>query len=163
VLDQLTFGDRVANSTARDLPVRLAVALLKDSKGRIDLEIPVSGSLNDPQFSVAAVIWHAVLNLLLKAVTSPFSLIKSLGGGANQNLSYIEFAPGYATLTSKATAKLETVEKALQQKSSLKLIITGAVDPALDRNGLREAMLDYAIRHRKVGEEVNASNAELDK
>jgi hypothetical protein len=162
ILDQFTFGDRVANSTARNLPVRLAVALLKDSNGRINLNIPVSGSLSDPQFSIVGVIWGAVENLLLKAVTSPFSLIASLGGGANENLSYVEFAPGYATLTHKATAKLDTVAKALQQKSSLKLIITGAVDPALDREALREAMLDYAIRRRKAGIEGSASTADLD-
>jgi hypothetical protein len=163
ILDQLTFGDRVANSTARNLPIRLAVALLKDSSGRIDLNIPVSGSLSDPQFSIGGVIWHAVLNLLLRAATSPFSLIGSLAGGANQNLSYIEFAPGYATLTDTATAKLDTVAKALQQKSSLKLIITGAVDPALDRDGLRAAMLDYAIRRSKTGIEGSATKADLDK
>ena len=163
VLDHLTFGDRVANSTARNLPVRLAVALLKDANGRIDLNIPVSGSLSDPQFSIGGVIWHAVENLLLKADTSPFSLIASLAGATNENLSYIEFAPGYATLTDRATAKLDMVAKALQQKSSLKLVITGAVDPKLDSDGLREAMLDYAIRRRKAGNEEGESNADLDK
>ena len=163
VLDGLTFGDRVANSTARNLPVRLAVALLKDSNGRIDLNIPISGSLSDPQFSIGGMIWNAVLNLLRKAVTAPFSLIGSLAGGSNENLSYIEFAPGYSTLTDTATTKLELVAKALQQKPSLKLIIAGAVDPALDRDGLRQAMLDYAIRRRKAGVEGSDSTADLDK
>jgi hypothetical protein len=163
VLDQLTFGDRVANSTARNLPLSLAVALLKDSNGRIDLNIPVSGSLSDPQFSLGGVILQALLNLILKAVTSPFSLVASLAGGANQNLSSIEFAPGYATLTSTAAAKLDTVAKLLRQKTSLKLVITGCVDPALDREGLREAMLDYAVRQRKAGNQANQSNPDLDK
>jgi hypothetical protein len=80
-----------------------------------------------------------------------------------ENLSYIEFAPGYATLTDTATAKLDTVAKALQQKPSLKLMITGAADPALDRDGLRQAMLDYAIRRRKAGDEASENNADLDK
>ncbi|HKV55718.1 MAG TPA: DUF748 domain-containing protein, partial [Candidatus Binataceae bacterium] len=152
VIDQLTFGDRAVNSSAANLPVRLAVALLKDRQGRIDLQIPISGSLSDPQFSIGGVIWHAVLNLVMKAVTSPFSLLASaIGGKAGQNLSYIEFSAGYATLTKAAQAKLETVAKALQQKTSLKLEITGRVDPKLDIPGLRAAMLEAAIKRAKSG------------
>ena len=162
VLDELTFGDRVANSTARNLPIRLAVALLKDSNGRIDLSIPVSGSLSDPQFSLGGLIWKALVNLVMKAVTAPFSLIASVAGGSNQNLSYIEFAPGYATLTSEATNKLNIVAKALQQKGSLTLVITGAADPRLDRDGLREATLDYAIRRQKAGKDAGENDVDLD-
>jgi len=156
VIDQLTFGDRVANSTAANLPVRLAVSILKDSKGRIDLRIPVSGSLSDPQFSVGAIVWHALANVLLKAITSPFSLLASAvsgvagGGGGGQGLNYIEFDPGFAYLSPASENTLNTLAKALTERPVLKLQITGRVDPKVDKDALRQGMLDRAIRQEKV-------------
>src|SRR5262249_31354658 len=110
-IDQLTFGDHVENASATNLPIRMAVSLMKDSRGVIDVDVPVSGSLSDPQFSIGSVILHAFMNLIMKAATSPFSLIASAfgGGGAAQDLGVIEFAPGYATLTPESQNKLETV------------------------------------------------------
>ena len=102
VIDQFTFGDRVESKDATNLPVRLAVALLKNSKGQIDLTVPVSGSLSDPQFSIGGVIWQTFKNLILRAATSPFSLIASaFGGGNGQDLGYVDFNPGYAKLISR--------------------------------------------------------------
>ncbi|MGO9607673.1 MAG: DUF748 domain-containing protein [Candidatus Binataceae bacterium] len=154
-IDQFTFGDRVENSTATNLPVRLAVALLKNSRGEIDVTIPVSGSLSDPQFSVGALIWHAFLNLIVKAVTSPFSLLASAvsGGGSaagGQDLSYVAFDPGLATLTPEAQQGLATVATALQDRPALKISICGRVDPKIDLQGLREAWLADQIRAQKV-------------
>ncbi len=98
-LDQLTFGEHDASSKA-NLPVRLAVALLANSKGEIDIQLPVSGSLSDPQFSIGGVLWHAVLNLLARAATSPFPLIgAAFGGGDHGDLGYIQFKPGVSDLT----------------------------------------------------------------
>jgi Domain of Unknown Function (DUF748) len=153
VLDQLSFGDRVQNSTASNLPIRLAVAILKDPQGKIDLKIPVSGSLSDPKFSIAGVIWHALVNIIMKAVTSPFTLLASAVGGSNQDLSYVKFAPGYALLTQAGQTKMQTLTKALQQRPSLKLEITGRVDPKLDTPGLREAMLETAMKRQKTDNE----------
>jgi hypothetical protein len=157
VIDQLTFGDRVQNSTAANLPIRLAVAILKDSQGKIDLKIPVSGSLSDPQFSIGGVIWHAFANLLLKAITSPFSLLASaisgVAGGGNQELSYVEFNPGFAYLSPASQAKLDTLSTALKARAALKVQISGRVDPKFDRDSLREGLLDGAIREQKLKDE----------
>ncbi len=95
-IDQLTFGDHVENNTATKLPVRLAISLLKNSRGEIDVNLPVSGSLSNPEFSIGGLIWHAVLNLLEKAVTAPFSLIANAFGGSGEELGYVEFEPGSA-------------------------------------------------------------------
>ncbi|MGO9449812.1 MAG: DUF748 domain-containing protein [Candidatus Binataceae bacterium] len=153
-IDQFTFGDRVENSTATNLPVRLAVSLLKNSRGEIDVTIPVSGSLSDPQFSVGALIWHAFLNLIVKAATSPFSLLASavsgVGGGGSQDLSYVAFDPGLATLTPEAQQGLAAIATALQDRPALKLSICGRVDPQVDRQGLREAWLADQIRAQKA-------------
>jgi hypothetical protein len=151
LLDQLTFGDKVTTPGAGNLPVRLAVAILKDSKGQINLDIPVSGSLSDPQFSIGSVIWHAFSNILVKAVTAPFSLIASaFGGHAGSSVNYIAFKPGFATLTGGAKGQLDGIAKALQARPSLKLQLTGVVDPSVDRDGLREAALDHAMREQKA-------------
>jgi len=159
-IDQLTFGDHVDSPGAANLPVRLAVSLLKDSKGQIDLHIPVSGSLSDPQFSIGDVVWGAVKNLIVKALTSPFTLLASAfgsgSGGAQQDLGYIAFAPGYSTLTQESQQKLDTVAKALAERPALKLNISGRVDPKFDKDGYQEASLEHSIqvlRHKDVGDD----------
>src|SRR5215469_12416961 len=151
-IDQLTFGDHVDSPSATNLPIRLAVSLLKNSKGQIDVRVPISGSLSDPQFSIGSVILGAFMNLIVKAATAPFSLLASAfgsvtgGGGAPQDLAYIEFVPGYSTLTPESQQKLDTVAKALADRTALKLNIEGRVDPKFDTDGYREASLDHSIR-----------------
>ncbi|MBF6559616.1 MAG: DUF748 domain-containing protein [Candidatus Binataceae bacterium] len=153
LLDQLTFGDKVETPGAMNLPLRLAVAILKDSKGQISLDLPVSGSLADPQFSLGGIIWHAMVSLLLKAVTSPFRLLAAAlpgGGNSGQDLSYVEFTPGFATLPPASRQKLDSVAAALKQRPSLKLSIAGVADPALDRPGLHDAKLYDLIKAAKI-------------
>jgi hypothetical protein len=150
-IDQLTFGDHVDNTTATKLPVRLAVSLLKNSKGQIDVDIPVSGSLSDPQFSIGALVWTAILHLVERAVTAPFSLIANAFGGKNpEELGYVEFDPGSATLSDAAKEKLDTIAKALADKPSITLEISARVDPALDEPGLRAAYVDRQVRLSKM-------------
>lgn len=143
LLDQLTFGEPLPGAKASKIPLRLAIALLKDSKGQIDLNIPVSGSLSDPKFSVTDVILGALKTIIIKAATAPFNLLASVipGFHGGEQLGYVEFAPGFATLTPDARKSLETFASALQQRPSLRLSIEGRVDPALDHDGLREAKL----------------------
>jgi len=150
-IDQLTFGDHVDNATATHLPVRLAVSLLKNSKGEIDVNIPISGTLSDPQFSVGALVWTAIVHLLERAVTAPFSLIANAFGGKNpEELGYVEFDPGSATLSDAAKEKLDTIAKALADKPSITLEISARVDPALDEPGLRAAYVDRQVRLSKM-------------
>ncbi len=87
VLDQLTFGDKVDSPSATSLPVLLAVALLKDRHGVIDIDLPIGGSLDDPQFSVGGVIVKVLVNLITKAVTAPFALLGRLFGGGTEEMS----------------------------------------------------------------------------
>jgi hypothetical protein len=151
-IDQLTFGDKVESPNALNLPIRLAVTLLKDSRGQIDLHLPVSGSLSDPQFSIGSVILHVFMNLITKAITSPFSLIASAvgGNGHAEDLNYIEFAPGWASLTPASKSRLDTIAKALQARPALRLNITGRVDPKFDREGLRDALVAQSIARQKI-------------
>ena len=119
-IDQLTFGDKVESPDATKLPVNLAIALLKNNRGEIDLNLPISGSLDDPDFSVGGLIVKVIVNLFVKAVTSPFALLGSMFGGGEE-LSNIEFGPGRASLGDAATKRLESLAKALTERDSLKL------------------------------------------
>ncbi|GAB7545271.1 DUF748 domain-containing protein [Cupriavidus sp. 8B] len=150
-LDQLTFGDKVDSPSATKLPVLLAVSLLKDRHGVIDINLPVSGSLSDPEFSIGGVIARVIVNLLAKAITSPFSLIASAFGGGDE-LGYVEFAPGTSTLTPAATQKIATLGKALADRPALRLEISGRIDPATDTAGAKRAWLDARVAEQKSRE-----------
>lgn len=147
-LDQLTFGERIDNPDATKLPVLLAVALLRDNNGQIAINLPISGSLSDPEFSVGGIIAKVLGNLILKAVTAPFSFLGALFGGGEE-LAYVEFAAGQTALTPAAKLKLDNLAKALKNRSGLRLDITGRVDPVSDADGLRAARLDKKIRALK--------------
>ncbi|MCG0583583.1 DUF748 domain-containing protein, partial [Burkholderia cenocepacia] len=168
-IDQLTFGDHVENDTATKLPVKLAISLLKNTRGQIDVNLPVSGSLSNPEFSVGGLIWHAVLNLIAKAVTSPFTLLANAFGGGGEDLGYVEFAPGSYALTDTQQKKLDTVVKMLTEKPSIRLDLIGRVDPAQDTPGLRDAYVERLVRQQKLkdvvgqGESVDPMSVKVDK
>ncbi|CAG9265656.1 putative exported protein [Burkholderia diffusa] len=154
-IDQLTFGDHVENDTATKLPVKLAISLLKNTRGEIDVNLPVSGSLSNPEFSVGGLIWRAVLNLIAKAVTSPFTLLaNAFGGSGGEDLGYVEFAPGTYALTDAQQKKLDTVVKMLTEKPSIRLDLIGRVDPAKDTPGLRDAYVERLVRQQKLKDVV---------
>jgi hypothetical protein len=167
-IDQLTFGDHVDNNTATKLPVRFAISLLKNSKGEIDVNIPVSGSLSNPEFSIGGLIWHAVLNLLEKAVTAPFSLLANAFGGSGEEMGYVEFDAGSAKLSDAADKKLDTIAKALSDKASIRIDLIGRVDPAVDTPALRTAYVEKLVKQEKIkdvvgnGESVDLSTVTVD-
>lgn len=149
-LDQLTFGERVDSPDALKLPLLLAVSLLKDRNGVIDINLPISGSLDDPQFSVGAVIVKVIVNLITKAITAPFSLLANAFGGGGEELGYVEFEPGSAVLSEASTKRLDILAKALLDRPALRLEATGRADPAEDEAALRWAHLDRLMRQAKA-------------
>jgi hypothetical protein len=149
-VDQLTFGDKVDSPDATRLPVKLAVALLKDRNGEIHLDIPVTGSLDDPKFSIWKIVVQIVGNLIAKAVTSPFALLGAALGGGGEDLQYLEFEPGRATIPEEGTKKVEALAKALTEKPGLRLEIAGYVDPDPDREGLKQFLMQRKIRAQKL-------------
>jgi uncharacterized protein involved in outer membrane biogenesis len=160
-LDQLTFGEKVDSPTATKLPVQLAVALLKNRRGEIDVNLPISGSLDDPQFSVGGVIMKIILNLIVKAVTAPFALLGNLFGGGEE-LGYVEFAYGQSSLGPATKTRLDKLASALNDRPGLKLDIAGGVDPDKDREGLKQFMLLQKVKAQKLvdlvkqGQSVNS-------
>ncbi|MBI4526960.1 MAG: DUF748 domain-containing protein [Deltaproteobacteria bacterium] len=157
ILNQLTFGERVESPTATKLPVLLAVALLKDRNGVIDINLPIGGSLDDPQFSVGGIVLQLVLNIITKAVTAPFTLLASVfggGGGGGEELSYIEFDYGQAKISAAAEARLKILATALNNRPALKLEIAGRVDPINDLEGLKKAAFERKLKAQKMKELV---------
>lgn len=146
VLDQLTFGERVESPTATKLPVLLAVSLLKDRNGQIDVNLPISGSLSDPEFSVGGIVVRLIMNLIVKAVTSPFTLLASAFGGDEAAASHVAFAPGRTELSEAASRQLQTLARALTDRPALRLEVAGVADQGSDLVGLRRAWLDAQIQ-----------------
>ena len=135
VIEQLEFGDKTASKDAVSLPIKLAVSLLKDRNGVIDLKLPVTGSLDDPQFRLGPIIWKVFVNLLEKAVTAPFALLGSLFGGG-PDIQFIDFQPGMSTLDAAATDKVKIVAKALIERPQLKVEVPIAAVADVDRPAL---------------------------
>jgi hypothetical protein len=149
IVDQFNFGDKVNSPEATKLPVRLAVAILKDREGKIVLNVPIDGSLDDPKFHVGSVVEMALLNILTKVATSPFSLLGAAFGGGGEELSYQDFAPGSTGLTDDSRKKLDVIAKALYDRPALQLDISGSIDPFNDRDGLQRAALEKQLRARQ--------------
>lgn len=152
-IDQFTFGNRVESQKATRLPVRLGLALLKDRRGEIHLDVPVTGRTDDPRFSVWRLAFQVLKNLLVKAATSPFSLLSSLFGGGT-DLSSVQFSQGSSALSAAEEQKLGALAKALADRPALKVELKGYVDHERDAEGYRRELLD-----RKILNEQNLSLA----
>ncbi len=152
-IDQFTFGEKVESPQATNLPVKLAVALLKDRKGEIKLDLPVTGSLDDPKFNVWKVIIKILVNLISKAATSPFSLLGAMFGGGEE-LSYVEFEEGRSLLTETNIKKLEVISKALQERPSLKMDIEGHFDIGKDSESLKKLFFKRKVKAQKLKEMI---------
>ncbi|SDZ73523.1 protein of unknown function [Desulfuromusa kysingii] len=155
MIDQFTFGDTVQSEKATSLPVAFAISLLKDSNGEIHLDIPVSGDMNDPNFSISGVIFTVLRNLLVKAATSPFSLLAATLGG-DEDFTAISFAPGIATLDDKQQGKLKSLADMLAQRPALILEISAFADKKLDPEGYRQEQLRQMLvrtKQQKLAEE----------
>ncbi|MGA9111284.1 MAG: DUF748 domain-containing protein [Smithella sp.] len=151
LINQLTFGNKVESPNAIKAPVTLAVSLLTDRNGQINLDIPVSGSLDDPKFSIWPIVWQVIVNLITKAVTSPFALLSSLTGGGEE-LSFIEFDYGSAAVTDDGQKKINMIDKALNERPNIKLDIEGYVDADKDKTELKRAEFNRQINAQKLKE-----------
>ncbi|MFH6600825.1 DUF748 domain-containing protein [Ectopseudomonas khazarica] len=169
LVENLQLGEKVDSPDAVDLPIRLAVALLKDTQGRIAIELPVQGDLNNPQFSVMPIVWQTLRNLVLRAAQAPFKFVAGLvSGGGDTDLSTVPFDAGSADLDADARQALDTLAKALQERPALRLEVEGqsaakADGPLLAEQRLQREFQDtwYKVLQRR-GDKVPASADELE-
>ena len=135
-IDQFTLGNKVESKDAINAPFKLAIAMLKNRKGMININTPVNGSIDDPEFKVAKIVMKTVLNLVVKAATKPFSFIASMfgkDGYSGDDINHIEYNPGSMQLAKTSKSKLETLEKALFERPGISLKVTGYTDIKNDR------------------------------
>jgi Domain of Unknown Function (DUF748) len=144
LIEQLKLGDKVDSDKAVDLPLELALALLTDVNGVIDLKVPVEGDVNDPEFAIGGVLASAFVNLITKAVTAPFNLLASLVG-SEDDLQRIPFSAGNADLNEPAMARLEQLNQALQQRPGLTLVVSGRLNLESDRERLQRQTLEEQL------------------
>ncbi|HSI46192.1 MAG TPA: DUF748 domain-containing protein [Methylophilus sp.] len=148
VIKKLTLGEKVDSKDAANLPLDLAIAILEDSDGVIDLDLPINGSLDDPKFSYGSILWKAFTNVLTKIVTSPFSALGKLFG-SSEKLEAIVFEPGKSSISPPELEKLHAVSNALSKRQQLKLGIIPGYDSVTDTRAIQEMTL-----RRQVAEEM---------
>ncbi|PAU63036.1 DUF748 domain-containing protein [Pseudomonas sp. PICF141] len=169
VVEQLQLGEKVDSPDAVSLPLKLAIALLKDVDGKISIELPVSGDLNNPQFSVMPIVWQTLRNLIVKAAAAPFKMIGGLvSGGGSEDLGSVAFAPGSSDLSKDAEAALVKLSQALKERPALRLEIEGTAAKSSDGPLIAEQRLEreYQYNYYKMlqrrGDKVPAQASLLD-
>jgi uncharacterized protein involved in outer membrane biogenesis len=148
VVEQLELGEKVDSPDAVSLPLKLAVALLKDVDGKISIELPVTGDLNNPQFSVMPIVWQTLRNLIVKAAAAPFKLIGGLvAGGGSEDLGSVSFAPGSSDLSPESEAALVKLSNALKERPALRLEIEGTAAQSSDGPLIAEQRLEREYQY----------------
>jgi len=147
-VEQLILGEKDKRPDAPSIPVKFGLALLQDSNGDMQLNLPIRGRLDDPDFHIGGIIFQTIANLFIKALASPFTLIGSMFG-SGEELDYVAFQPGRSDLDNEGTKKLDTMVKALQDRPKLKLEVDGVTDPEADAKGLVEIRFNNKLKQMK--------------
>lgn len=148
VVEQLQLGEKVDSPDATSLPLKLAIALLKDVDGKISIELPVTGDLNNPQFSIMPIVWQTLRNLIVKAAAAPFKMIGGLiSGGGSEDLGTVSFAPGSSDLSKEAEASLVKLSGALKERPALRLEIEGTAAQSSDGPLIAEQRLEREYQY----------------
>ena len=157
VIDQLTLGKKSNSDQALSLPLGLAIALLEDRNGVIDLGLDVSGDIDSPDFSFGSIILNAIGNIITKAVTAPFSLLANLVG-SDDELDNVEFGFGEHSLNADAQEKLNTLAKALKKRPGLRVNIEGTVNAMSDASALAQRQLNTTLLTRSGDADASATS-----
>ncbi|WP_244073651.1 DUF748 domain-containing protein [Nitrosomonas sp. PY1] len=152
-LDQFTLGEKMESENAVSLPLDLAISLLKNRDGEINLRLPLKGSLDDPEFNLGGLVFEAFTNLISKAVTAPFTLITSVFEGGEE-LSTITFPPGLSEIDEETAKRLQSLAEILLDKPSLNLEISGYADAVGDHDGLKMALLQDKVKTQKLTSQI---------
>lgn len=161
MLERIQLGDTVESEDASNLPLELAIALLEDSNGIIDIDLPITGDVNDPQFSIGHIVWKAVGKLIISIVASPFKLLGALIGVDQEQLSHVIFEPGQSILVAPAKQSLDQMIQALQKRPNLSLVLQPAFAKDIDKYALQEAVLDTYLQ-KELEEDIHDKDDVMD-
>ncbi|OGR20796.1 MAG: hypothetical protein A3J85_02480 [Desulfobacula sp. RIFOXYA12_FULL_46_16] len=150
--DNFELGEKVDSKHATSLPIGLAISLLKNRAGQIDLDLPVEGRLDDPEFKLGSIILKMIGNMILKVITSPFSILGSLFGGGEE-LSFVEFEFGEGRIKESEHEKIDKLAEILKEKPSIKLEIQGVYNPIRDGEGIREKRFEVLLKEERSRKE----------
>ncbi|QJB55247.1 DUF748 domain-containing protein [Pseudodesulfovibrio sp. zrk46] len=148
-IEQLVLGPKDKRPGAPNVPVKFGLALLQDSNGDIELNLPIRGKLNDPDFRIGGIVFKAIASLFVKALASPFSLIGSIFGGGGQDMDFVVFQPGRHQLDQAGLKKIDTTIKAMLERQKLKLEVDGVIDPDADKRGLVSVIFENKLKQQK--------------
>lgn len=154
ILSEIRLGAKVDSPAALDLPLDLAIALLKDSDGRIDLEIPLSGDLANPEFDIGPIIRQAISNMLGNIVSAPFRFLANLIGGESAELGAVSFRAGRSDLTPPEQEKLLKLGIALSERQALILSVPAPFVADVD-----SAMLQQRRVEQRLEEHLNTTES----
>ena len=161
VIDQLEWGNATDSKEKVSLPIKFATSLMKDKNGVIELDVPVSGTLDDPSFRLGPIIWKVIGNVLEKAVTAPFRALGSLFGD-KEDVQFVDFAPGSAVVPAAATGNLASIAHGLGEKPELRLDIPAGPGLRLDGDALADRKIAAAIMPKEVKKGGTPDLAQLD-
>ncbi|NQV02145.1 MAG: DUF748 domain-containing protein [Bacteroidia bacterium] len=162
IVESLELGERIEGSDAMDLPLDLAIALLKDSNDRIQLGLPVAGSLDDPEFSYGHLVWKALVNVLTKMVTAPFRALASLVGGDEEDLGLVNFEVGRSRITPPEAEKLAKLAVAIKQRPQLTIEVQGQYAPEADGAVLKHLAIRQALAKRMGRADITDLNLDIE-
>ncbi len=148
-VEQLELGPKDKRPDAPSVPVKFGLALLQDGNGDMELNLPIKGRLDDPDFRIGGIVFKAIASLFVKALASPFTLIGSIFGGGGEDMDFVVFQPGEHELDAASTKKLEATITALQKRQKLTLEVDGVIDPVADRNGLIKVIFRNKLKQQK--------------
>ena len=154
VLDQFTLGKKIKSDEAISLPLKLALALFTDKDGVIDIKLPITGDMDSPDFAIGGILMKTFVNLITKAVTSPFSMMANLVGGDPDKLKSMDFAPGDATLSSANIEQLTTLAEVLKSRPKLALEIRPYVDKQKDTQALQQLKMDNLLNQSGINNSI---------
>jgi uncharacterized protein involved in outer membrane biogenesis len=146
---ELTLGEKVEGGSA-SLPLRMAVALLKDAQGKIELDVPIEGSVDDPEFAYRKVIWAAFRRIMVNLTTAPFRFLGRLMGIEGDDLEFVSFEAGRGALLPPEQEKLGKLVEGLRSRPELVLQVGGCFDPVSDADAMRDAKLEALIAERRA-------------
>jgi uncharacterized protein involved in outer membrane biogenesis len=152
VFDRLTLGDKVDSPDATTLPVKFAISLLQDSKGEIELGIPVTGNLDDPKFSLGQVIINTIKNILMKAVTAPFALLGALLPQGVGEIDHVDMDYATGNIPEASVKKLDAIAKILRDRPNLEVDLQGSVEPEKGKEILTQSLYEKQLKTEKMKE-----------